>query len=122
MLLAHGANPNVATKPDVETGSFMRDCRTKGETPLHRAAAFGTEAAIALLLDAGAAKEAKDMNGDTPLSWASWHLRPDSILRKLCYGDFSIHPGSRLDLRPWHGLGNHGRRAAPYAERRSGLT
>ena len=103
VLLTHGANPNVATKPDVETGSFMRDCRTKGETPLHRAAAFGTEAAIALLLDAGAAKEAKDMNGDTPLSWASWHLRPDSILRKLCYGDFSIHParGSTYD----HGTG-----------------
>ena len=81
----------------------MRDCRTKGETPLHRAAAFGTEAAIALLLDAGAAIDAKDMNGDTPLSWASWHLRPDSILRKLCYGDFFIHParGSTYD----HGTG-----------------
>lgn len=27
-----------------------------------------------------------------PLSWASWHLRPDSILRILCYDGFSIHP------------------------------
>jgi hypothetical protein len=26
-----------------------------------------------------------------PLTWASWHLRPASLLRKLCYGDFSIH-------------------------------
>jgi len=34
VLLAHGANPNCATKKDVETGAFMRDCRTKGETPL----------------------------------------------------------------------------------------
>jgi hypothetical protein len=41
VLLANGANPNVATKPGVGTGAFMRDCRTKGETPLHRAAAFG---------------------------------------------------------------------------------
>ena len=39
ILLAKGANPNAVTKPDVETGGFMRDCRTKGETPLHRAAA-----------------------------------------------------------------------------------
>ena len=46
VLLAHGANPNCFTKPNVETGGFMRDCRTKGETPLHRAAAFGDEEAI----------------------------------------------------------------------------
>ena len=32
----------------------MRDCRTKGETPLHRAAAFGGEETIDLLLAAGA--------------------------------------------------------------------
>ena len=43
VLLANGANPNCSTKPNVETDCFMRDCRTKGETPLHRAAAFGTE-------------------------------------------------------------------------------
>ena len=53
VLLAHGANPNSFTKPNVETGGFMRDCRTKGETPLHRAAAFGDEEAIQLLLDGG---------------------------------------------------------------------
>lgn len=64
----------------------------EAETPLHRAAAFGSEETIQLLLDAGANVDAKDMNGDSPLTWASWHLRPDSILRKLCYGDFSIHP------------------------------
>jgi uncharacterized protein len=70
----------------------MRDCRTKGETPLHRAAAFGDEEAIQLLLDAGRAIDAKDMNGETPLSWASWYVRPAPILRKLCYGNFRIHP------------------------------
>jgi palmitoyltransferase len=92
VLLAHGANPNCTTKPNRETGGFMRDSRTKGETPLHRAAAFGDEEAIQLLLDAGARIDAKDMNGDTPLSWASWYTRPVAILRKLLYGNFRIHP------------------------------
>lgn len=70
----------------------MRDVRTVAETPLHRAAAFGDEEAIHALLDAGATIDAKDMHGDSPLSWASWHLRPASILRKLCYGDSRIQP------------------------------
>lgn len=92
VLLAAGANPNAKTNRAVETGCFMRDCRTKAETPLHRAAAFAVAEIIQLLLDAGADREAKDMNGDTPLSWASWYLRPDSILRMLCYGNFYIRP------------------------------
>ncbi|MDQ2899211.1 MAG: ankyrin repeat domain-containing protein [Acidobacteriota bacterium] len=90
VLLANSANPNCVTKPSIETGGFMRDCRTKGETPLHRAAAFADEECVQLLLDAGAKIDAKDMNGDSPLTWASWHLRPVSILRKLRYGDFHI--------------------------------
>lgn len=95
VLLAKGANPNCATVPGVETGGFMRDCRTKGETPLHRAAAFGNEETIQLLLDAGAKIDAKDVNGDTPLGWGSWYARPDAILRKLCYGNFRIRPERR---------------------------
>src|SRR3974390_1123611 len=95
VLLAHGANPNVATKPNQETGGFMRDCRTKGETPLHRAAAFGDEDAIQMLLDAGAKIDARDMNGETPLSWASWYARPTPILRKLLYGNHRIHPNNQ---------------------------
>jgi ankyrin repeat protein len=92
VLLAAGANPNAVTIPGAETGAFMRDCRTRGETPLHRAAAFASEATVQLLLDAGASREAKDVNGDSPLSWGSWHGRPDSILRRLCYGNFHIRP------------------------------
>jgi uncharacterized protein len=92
ILLASGANPNLATLRSVETGSFMRDSRTKGETPLHRAAAFGNEQDIRLLLAAGARIDAKDANGDAPLAWASWYLRPGAILHLLCYGDFRIHP------------------------------
>lgn len=89
VLLKAGANPNVATKHGVETGAFMRDVRTKGETPLHRAAAFGSEAVIQALIDAGARIDARDMHGDTPLSWASWHLRSRSVLKKLVYGRYS---------------------------------
>ena len=92
VLLASGANPNSVTRASVETDGFMRDCRTRAESPLHRAAAFGTEETIQMLLDAGARKDVKDVNGDSPLTWASWHLRPTSILRKLCYGEFRIHP------------------------------
>ena len=92
VLLAHGADPNRSTRPGVETGAFMRDARTRGETPLHRAAAFGTEETIDLLLGAGARLDARDAHGDTPLSWGSWYGRPDAILRKLCYGDHRIHP------------------------------
>ena len=95
VLLMNGANPNCVTKPSVETGGFMRDCRTKAETPLHRAAAFGTEETIQLLLDAKAKIDAKDMNGDSPLSWASWYLRPDAILRKLCYDNFHVRTGRK---------------------------
>lgn len=93
LLLDAGADPNVTTKPNVETGSFMRDCRTKGETPLHRAAAFGSERVIDLLLAKNAKRDARDSSGDTPLSWASWHLRPRAILHKLTYGNFTV----RLD-------------------------
>jgi hypothetical protein len=75
----------------------MRDCRTKAETPLHRAAAFANEETIQLLLDAGAKLDAKDANGDSPLGWASWYLRPDPILRKLCYDGYSIRP-NRLSM------------------------
>jgi ankyrin repeat protein len=63
--------------------------------PLHRAAAFGTEETVDLLLAAGADREARDMNGDTPLGWASWYGRPDAILRRLLYGSFSIHPARK---------------------------
>jgi palmitoyltransferase len=100
VLLARGADPTRATKPGMETGGFMRDARTRGETPLHRAAAFGDEEAINMLLDAGAKIDAKDANGDSPLSWASWHLRPDPILRLLLYGSFRIHP-QRTSMREY---------------------
>jgi len=92
VLLAHGAEPNAKTVPGAETGAFMRDCRTKGETPLHRAAAFGEVETVQLLKNAGAKLDIQDAQGDTPLSWASWYNRPTPILRELLYGNFRIHP------------------------------
>ncbi len=96
VLLGHGADPNRATQPGAETGAFMRDARTKGETPLHRAAAFGTEETIQMLLDAGAQVDVQDMNGDSPLSWASWYGRPTAILTMLCYGPYHVRPERKL--------------------------
>ena len=95
VLLLAGADPNRRTTPGVETGGFMRDCRTKGETALHRAAAFGSVDTIQRLLDAGATIDARDINGDTPLGWASWYTRPDEVLRKLCYGEFYVREGRK---------------------------
>ena len=95
VLLSHGANPNAAARNGAETGGFMRDARTRGETPLHRAAAFGKEETIQLLLEHGARVDARDANGDSPLSWGSWYLRPDPILRLLCFGDLKVRPGRK---------------------------
>lgn len=89
-----GGNPDLSavTLDGRETGSFMRDARTRGETPLHRAAAFAENETLDVLLAAGARCDAPDARGDTPLSWASWACRPDRILRRLCYGPHHIHP------------------------------
>jgi ankyrin repeat protein len=92
VLLDAGADPNAPAKDEAETGSFMRDVRTTGETPLHRAAAYAGEVTIRRLVDAGGRRDLRDSRGDTPLGWASRHLRPASILRLLCFGDYSIHP------------------------------
>lgn len=99
VLFGHAADPNRATAPGVATSCFMRDCVTKGETPLHRAAGFADEEAIAMLLDAGARIDAKDANGETPLSWASWHGRPTYIVELLCYGEHRVHPMASAQSR-----------------------
>jgi ankyrin repeat protein len=105
VLLANGANPNCATRLGVETDCFMRDCRTRGETPLHRAAAFADAEAIQLLLNAGALIDSRDAHGDTPLSWASWHLRPASILRHLRHGPYSVSADAVQLYTSDHGAG-----------------
>jgi ankyrin repeat protein len=105
LLVDKGADVNAKTIAGMKTGAFMRDVRTKGETPLHRAAAYADEKTIAYLIDHGADKEAKDANGDSPLSWASEHLRPGVILSLLTYGDYRISESYKTKLTSDHGNG-----------------
>lgn len=105
LLLEHGADANAHTIAGRETGAFMRDVRTKGETPLHRAAAFADEATIELLLRHGADVTAQDAAGDTPISWASWHLRPGAILKLLAHGPHQINAGHVARITSDHGAG-----------------
>jgi uncharacterized protein len=105
LLVEHGANVNARTVPGKETGAFMRDVRTKGETPLHRAAAYGDAEMIEYLIAKGADREARDANGDSPLTWASEHLRPGTILALLAFGPHRISENSRTFITSDHGAG-----------------
>ncbi|HET9057837.1 MAG TPA: ankyrin repeat domain-containing protein [Chitinophagaceae bacterium] len=105
LLVEKGADVNAKTIAGLETGAFMRDVRTKGETPLHRAAAYADEKTISYLLENGADKTAKDSNGNSPLSWASEHLRPGAILSLLAYDDFQISDKHKTINTSDHGHG-----------------
>ena len=83
LLIEHGADPNRCTIPGMKTFSFWRDVRTRGETPLHRAAAYASEETVRFLLRAGADRAIRDANGDSPQSWASWHWRPKPLIDLL---------------------------------------
>lgn len=105
VLVENGADVNERTIPGKETGGFMRDVRAKGETPLHRAAAYGDEAMIEYLIANGADRDARDANGDSPLTWASEHLRPGSILRLLAFPPHNISERSAAVITSDHGCG-----------------
>jgi ankyrin repeat protein len=85
VLIAAGIEVNKKTLAGKSTLCFMRDAYLKGETPLHRAAAYGNVTIVKMLLDAGADPSMKDANGDTPISWGSWHLRDSDLLQLLIY-------------------------------------
>jgi ankyrin repeat protein len=105
LLVERGADVNAPTVPGKETGAFMRDVRTRGETPLHRAAAYADAEIIEYLVANGADLEARDAYGDSPLSWASQHLRPGHILALLTFGEHRIGEGSRRRITSDHGAG-----------------
>lgn len=105
LLVENGADVNAKTIPGGESGAFMRDVRTKGETPLHRAAAYGDEAMIEYLLGHGADKQVRDAHGNSPISWASEHLRPGSILHLLSFDGQFIGENSRTTITSDHGCG-----------------
>lgn len=105
VLVENGADVNAHTAQGVETGAFMRDSRTKGETPLHRAAAYADAETIAFLLGNGADRTARDAHGDSPLSWASAHLRPGVILDLLQFPPHAISAATRDNITSDHGAG-----------------
>ncbi len=105
LLVKNGADVNARTKPGVETGAFMRDVRTKGETPLHRAAAYCDAEIIKYLIDNGADKETRDANGDSPMTWASEHLRSGEILYLLQFGEHRISEKHIERMTSDHGNG-----------------
>lgn len=83
LLIAHSVDPNQTTIAGIPTGIFWRDVRTRGETPLHRAAAYAAEDTVKFLLASGADRTIRDANGDSPQSWASWHWRPKALIDLL---------------------------------------
>jgi ankyrin repeat protein len=83
VLLEAGADPNQKTIAGEVTYMLWRDARVRGETALHRAAAYGTIEVIQLLLEHSADPNIRDANGDSPLSWASWHMREKAIIDLL---------------------------------------
>ncbi len=105
LLVEKGADVNARTIVGQETDAFMRDVRTKGETPLHRAAAYADEATIEFLLQYGADKEARDAFGSSPLTWASEHLRPGKILALLAFGTHRISEAYKARNISDHGAG-----------------
>lgn len=82
ILLNNHATVGARTIPGVRTEAFTHS-KTRGETPLHRAAAFATVAAIEMLLEHGADIDARDASDETPLTWASWYRRPGEVLERL---------------------------------------
>ena len=105
LLVENGAGVNAKTIPGKETGGFMRDVRTKGETPLHRAAAYGDEGMIQYLIENGADRQARDAHGNSPISWASEHLRPGPILKLLAFPPHNISDAGAAAITSDHGCG-----------------
>jgi hypothetical protein len=60
---------------------------------------------LCVLLDAGAVVAARDAHGETPLSWASWHLRPGHILRMLCHDGHAVFEAAARHYTVDHGSG-----------------
>lgn len=83
VLIDYGADVNATSKPGIASYNFWRDARTRGETPQHRAAAYAYVEIVEMMLKAGANRTMRDVNGDSPLSWASWHQRSRKMIDLL---------------------------------------
>lgn len=83
LLIEHKADVNAKTLPGVYSFNFHGDTPTRGETPLHRAAAYASLETVKLLLDSGADRNTADANGNTPYHWAGWHRRTKELVQLL---------------------------------------
>lgn len=88
-----------------ETDRYAHGAAVEAVKRLHRAAAYADERIVSLLLEHGADREARDVNGDSPLSWASYHLRPAAILKMLTFGDYRINDAQVERMKSDHGAG-----------------
>jgi uncharacterized protein len=83
LLLDRGADVNAKTLPGVCSYNFYGSTPTRGETPLHRAAAFASMEIVQLLLQAGADRAVRDVNGESPHVWAGWYRREKELVERL---------------------------------------
>ena len=83
LLLDCGADVNAKTLPGVCSYNFYGSTPTRGETPLHRAAAFSDIEVAQLLLRGGADRAVRDVNGESPHVWAGWHRRERELVELL---------------------------------------
>lgn len=83
LLIDRGADVNAKTSPGVCSYNFYGSTPTRGETPIHRAAAFASIEIVQLLLQAGADRAVRDVNGETPYIWAGWHRREKELVELL---------------------------------------
>ena len=83
LLVDRGANVNAKTMPGVCSYNFYGSTPTRGETPLHRAAAFASLEVVQLLLRAGADRAIQDAHGETPHVWAGWYQRDQELVELL---------------------------------------
>lgn len=83
LLIQHGADVNAKTKPGLYSFNYYGDTPTRGETPLHRAAAYAPTDIVKMLLGAGGDRSAADTNGNTPYHWAGWHRRTRELVQLL---------------------------------------
>lgn len=82
LLIEAGADVNIRTGAGMH-GAYWFHAPYCGETPLHNAMAYGSQAMIQALLDAGAHKTVKTTHGETPFQWAGRHQRPKELMKWL---------------------------------------
>lgn len=83
LLIDHGADVNAKTNPGVFSYNFYGNTPTRGETPLHRAAAYASLEVVKSLLSSGADRVTIDVDGYTAFAWAGWHRRSKELVEML---------------------------------------